>query len=499
MNHFTLHPPEITADSVTFRWSVEPASLLYRASRFTLRFPKEIDISSVSESLWWTIALICLHSHWPLLRPCKVFLPVRLGPGEVEFWSRLLDAEVATLETYRGTHRFVRAIEIVEGATLLEPLQPVQDAGRCATAFSGGKDSLLQTGILSELTRKPILVTTTSPMPPLEDHLTQRRRYVLSEITARRDVTLIEVQSDYRATWENELPIQQGYRIAVNEITDTFLYFAALLAVGVALGATHLFLASETEVQENIGINGRVVQHQHFMYSAVTQRVLQALLERAAIRYSSLTSSLHSFQVQQLLWTRYADLRDLQYSCWNVRGDDAACSRCPQCLRLALCALALGDTPERMGVELVPLLNAMHRWAPKTRDLSLPGGIVGQDLEMQTVRSIQATPLRQVLWALASRRPVRLVTPGGLGALLSYSRLRRRALSCPAGPAPGYRPGFLRLVDPLLRDSVGSIFAQHFQPEDEAAYAGILLRGDRLANWITEPIEREPRPTSPMH
>ena len=91
---------------------------------------------------------------------------------------------------------------------------------------------------------------------------------------------------------------------------------------------------------------------------------------------------------------------------------------------------------------------------------------------------------------------------GGVAAVserVPHLFLGHRALSCPAGPAPGYRPGFLRLVDPLLRDSVGSIFAQHFQPEDEAAYAGILLRGDRLANWITEPIEREPRPTSPMH
>src|SRR5258708_9176185 len=150
MNHFMLHPPEITAHSATFRWSVEPASRLYRASRFTLRFPEELEISRVPESLWWTIALICLHSQWSFLRPCKVSLPVRLGPGEVEFWSRVLDAEAATLEAHRGNHRFTRAIEIVEGATLLDPLQPVEDAGRCATAFSGGKDSLLQAGILCE-------------------------------------------------------------------------------------------------------------------------------------------------------------------------------------------------------------------------------------------------------------------------------------------------------------------------------------------------------------
>src|SRR5262245_13021931 len=313
MHHIAIDPLERSPHAVTFRWRVTPATPLYRTSQFTLQFPDWLDLSPVPDALWWTVALSCLHPHWTLLRPCRIDLPIALAPTEVEVWQRLLDAAVVTLESLRGTTRVERDIEIVadgprlDWTTALEP-------GRCATAFSGGKDSLVQTDLLTELTPRPVLVTTTSPMLPFHDHLTARRRHVLREILARRDVTLVEVKSNYRATWTNEFPHTLGYPVSVNELTDTFLYFGALLAAAAALGVPHLFLASETEVQENADLDGRVVQHPHFMYSTVTQRALAALLKPAGIRYSSLTAPLHSEQVQQLLWTRYRDLRELKYS-----------------------------------------------------------------------------------------------------------------------------------------------------------------------------------------
>src|SRR5678816_80962 len=77
-----------------------------------------------------------------------------------------------------------------------------------------------------------------------------------------------------------------------------------------------------------------------FMYSAATQRALSRLLEPYGMRYGSLTWPLYSSHVQHLLWSRYPDLSDLQYSCWLVAKDEAMCSRCRQCLRLAVVALA---------------------------------------------------------------------------------------------------------------------------------------------------------------
>src|SRR5262245_9542585 len=250
MRLITLFTPEIKDNEVTFRWRVDPETTLYRQSQFTLRFPEsaELDLARVPESLWWTVMLICLHSQWPMLRPCRVRLPIKLRSGEAECWSRLMDAAVATLEAYRGTSDFERTIDIIEdGPPLNYALTPAAttSATRCATAFSGGKDTMVQTGLLTELTPKPVLVATTSPMPPLEDHITPRRRYILDEIQRRRDVTLIEVESDFRANIDLGFAQSLGYWMSVNEFTDTFLYAGALVATGLAAGATRLVIASE--------------------------------------------------------------------------------------------------------------------------------------------------------------------------------------------------------------------------------------------------------------
>jgi hypothetical protein len=495
VNRVVIEAPQPGSNAVKFSWVVEPATGLYRRPSFTLRFPEDVDVSAVSEGLWWRIALICLHSHWPLLRPCRVEMPGRLGAGESAFWHRLSQAVATTLDAYRTAGPPDGEVEIVEGSWAMPAMTRVQETERCATAFSGGKDSLVQTGLLTELTRRPVLVATTSPLPPMEDHLTQRRHHVLSEIARRRDATLIEVHSDYRASWENGFPPRGGWPVSVNEITDTHLYFASLLAVGVALGASHLFLASEAEVQENAEVAGEVVQHPHFMYSTITQRALQALLRPAGVRYSSLTSALHSYQVQTLLWTRYADLRDLQYSCWRVRGEESTCSRCPQCLRLALCALSLGDAPGRMGIDLVRLLTSMRGWRPGSAGTgpgeSLPQAVTSRALDGEIASFLGLTPVERVARVLAHPRGRWSLRPRQLTALACYARLRRRMLAQPIRPLPGCRPGFLRLVDPLVRQGVASVYEQHFAPEDETAYAGILDRGDALVRWITEPIGGE--------
>jgi hypothetical protein len=491
MNQITLYPPEVVGHEVRFRWHVEPRTPLYTREEFTLRFPESIDLAPLPDALWWSAALTCLHSHWPLLRPCRVRLPVRLAPGTVECWSRLLDAEIATLEAYRGTNDTARQIEIIEDGPPLAVPRRLPAAGRCATSFSGGKDSLLQTGLLAELTPRPVLVAVTSPMPPMADHLTPRRRHVLESMPKRRHVDLVEVISDYRANWNNNFARDRGYPVSINEITDTFLYTAALQAAGTALGAGHLFLASETEVQENALHRGRIVQYPHYMYSAVTQRALQSLLAPLGVHYGSLTWPLHSFQVQELLWTRYRDLRDLQYSCWRVADNEATCSRCPQCLRIACTALALGDQPQHMGIDLVTLLKATADWAPECEPPegdALPRQVVRARLHAQLVRSIQSTPPRRVLAAIAFGQPGRLLNQDGWAAVGAYRRLRRRLASFPAGPRPGYRAGYLRFVDPLLRDRVGEIFATHFPAEEEANYADVLARGDALARWITAPL-----------
>jgi hypothetical protein len=493
MNVIAIHPPDRGAHEVLFRWSVSPPSGLYNKTQFTLRFPRSIDISKVPDYIWWHIALACLHCHWPLLRPCRVHLPIRLSAEETAVWERLLDAEIWTLEALAGSTRVERQIEIAQEGDLVIPGPPLPDSGRSATAFSGGKDSLVQAGILREIGPRPLLVTVTSCLPGLEDHLTPRRRAILDQVAHRGDVTLIEVHSDQRSTFDNAFADACGYPTSVNGMSDTFLYYGALLAVGAALDVPHLFLASEAEVQCNTEMDGRIIQHTHYMYSAVTQRTLQALVAQAGIRYCSLTSPLHSYQVQELLWTRYPDLSALQYSCWRVRGGDWVCNSCSQCLRIAFMILALGESPSEVGFDMVKLLNAMRDWSPKALEESshpgLPSGIVSSGLHLQAARAISRTSLRDIVREIAINTPADLSAPQVSDAISAYRALRERAMRrIPPGPPPGYRPGFIKFIDPLVRGRVAQIYAEAYEAAPKESYREILERCDALTAWILEPL-----------
>lgn len=492
MNRIELLEPEVGARSVSFRWRVEPASALYHRTSFTLEFPPGVDVSRVPPALWWRVALLCLHPHWALLRPCQVRLPVRLEPGEAEAWLRLVDAAVDTLEATRGTSDTARAVTLVEGTRPAPAWTLAPDAGRCAVAFSAGKDSLLTAGLLAELTDSPVLVTTTSELPPLHDHATERRRHVLEEVQRRRGVTLVEVKSDFRSATDNGFGDRMGYPVAVSETTDTHLYLAALLAAGLSLGATHFFVASENEVQENVERDGRVVQHTHFMYAATTLAALDAVFRPAGAAISSLTPALHAGQVQRLLVTRYPDLYGLQYSCWKVGAGESACSRCSKCLSVALGVLAAGGSPARMGIDLGRLLEAPHEFRLEDPGPSaLPGQLVGRRIREQRVRDLRAIPARRVAAALARRRLADLLSPRGARALAAWRRLRRANAGIPLRDEPGWRPGYMRFTDPLLAVRLAAIYGAAFPADPPSAYADALARSAGLAEWIASPLAGE--------
>jgi hypothetical protein len=484
MRQIHLEPPQIEGQTATFRWRVEPESALYHRTHFTLRFPPAVDLARVPERLWWDVFLICLHPHWLLLRPCRIHLPLRLGAAERAFWLQHLENGMDTLAVY-GPQQYRGQpldIEIVDGDREI-PRAPVAGNG-CAAAFSGGKDSLLQAALLSELTEHPVLVATTAPMPGTADHETARRREVFAAIQARRPVRFVEAESDFRACWNQGFAGTLGYRAGLNELTDTFLYLASTLVAGAAMGAPRIFVASECEVQDNGVIGGKIVQHLHFMYSAATQRALSRLLEPYGMRYGSLTWPLYSSHVQHLLWSRYPDLSDLQYSCWLVAKDEAMCSRCRQCLRLAVVALAAGFDPRRMGLDLEKLLKFADEWKvthvePPAAD-ALPSEIGSRRFQALTADAIRRTSLLHLAFLLADRRPLRVLAPATLRALAPFRRLKRRVRDVPPPPRIGVREGFCDWLDPELRERLVAIFRQHLPLEPRAEHSAIQERSAAL-------------------
>jgi hypothetical protein len=487
MHRIFLMPPIVERQSVTFRWRVEPETTLYRKTSFTMTFPTNIELSAIPGRLWWDIFLICLHPHWLLLRPCQIYLPLRLPTSERQFWLQLLQNGADTLAAY-GPERLrldLLGIMII-GGELEIPRTSVSGSG-FATSFSSGKDSLLQAALLCELTERPLLVTTTSPLPSLADHETERRRTVLAAIQERRNLQLVEVDSDFRSIWDNGFAGQLGYSVSVNELTDTFLYMSSLLVAGMALGSTHLFLASEAEVQMNAIVDEKIIQHMHFMYSAATQRALAQLLMPYGIRFGSLIWPLYSMQVQQLLWARYSDLCDLQYSCWRVQPGEATCSQCGQCFRIAITALASGDNPERMGIDLRKVLCHAPAYVTTTYATSiLPEDWKGTAVVRDAVCRVSLTHLASVLAkgrirTVPSREVVR--------TLWNFYRLQLLARQCPTHRRAGVRDAFFDWLDPELRDSLVRIYTHHFSREPRREHFGEYERSRALTLRATSFLE----------
>jgi hypothetical protein len=243
--------------------------------------------------------------------------------------------------------------------------------------------------------------------------------------------------------------------------------------------------------RENAEINGATIQYDQFMYSAVTMRALDALVAPFGLGYTSLIGSLYDAQVIELLWTRYGDLRDLQYSCWEAGPDGLPCHRCGKCRMVGLCALALGYSPARIGIDLVRLLNGLAEWKRRTPGLFesplLPRETckIGYDNQRNTY--IQALSTWRLAGRLLRTEPWRLVSRDGWHALHRFSTVKRELAREPTGPK-GFRAGFLAHVDPLLRDEVGRIFAERFAPEDDPKQAEMVARCDALTSWITEPL-----------
>lgn len=492
MRTITLAHPERTANRVRFAWTVDPPSELYRRGEFTLEFPPEIDLGRVPDAVWWYVAIVALQAHWLLLRPCTVRVPVRLPPGERDFWLRLLEVEAnATdlhLELTAGHLDRTFVLEDTGEAIAIPPCT----GDRFVAGFSGGKDSLAQMALLCEIGIRPILVAVNSTLPPHRDLEIPRRAEILRAIQQRRDVDLVEVYSDLRSAWENHYPRTAGFDTTVNELADFGVYVAAMIAVAYACGAPHLLLASELDSSASVERGGSIVLGRFFMTSALIVAALDRLLQRLGLRYSSAIMPLPSHQVGALLWTRYRDIADLQYSCWRATEERAHCSECDKCWGIAGWLVTLREWPGAIGLDLVHALNARRDWAPPapTADAATPTALFTGFLAMRAVRMARSTSTLDMARFIARHEPLALLRPRGWRAIAAYRRIRARAIASSGLPI-GYSPAFLRYVDPALHRSLGRIFADSFAT-DEALDAGHVERTERGLAFITKPIDPDP-------
>ncbi|HUB75469.1 MAG TPA: hypothetical protein VL977_00355 [Solirubrobacteraceae bacterium] len=486
----TLHEPEVERRTVTFRWSLDPPSELYRRTSFRLAFPEAVAIERVPLGLWWRLGLICIYPQLALLAPCRVELPIALGAREREFWLRMLDAMAANIAAYGGAPWPRRLVEIVDAGPPMPPRPLESRTDRVTAAFSGGKDSLVQAALLAELGPEPILVTVRSPVDWSVDHASAARDRAIAGIERRRSVEVVSVDSDFRSCWNNDFALSaRGYRMAVNELCDVLLYQACTLAVAAAAGSSRAFLAAEAELQYNARVGGSVVQHPHFTCSGTTQAALSALLAPHGLGIGSLTCPLHMPQVMSLLWRRYRDLADLQFSCWQAADGAQACSGCGQCSQVGLAILSEGFTPRPAGIDPVSVLLLGDSLWPAKAPQGGPALHPTRSPHDKYHDWLAAAPPRTVA-AILERDTAAAADPRRERALASYAELHARVLARPLPPPGGYAAPLLELVPDDLREPLRAIFDRHLDAAPDADFAAMLARARLLAGWISAPLCR---------
>jgi hypothetical protein len=491
MHKIYLYPPSLNGQTATFSWRVEPNVSLYRRCRFQMTFPPAVDLCKIPARLWWDVILICLHAHWLYLRPCEIHLPLKLGAPLRQFWLQHLRNCADTLDAYGPSPvEADNRIEIIDG-NLDVPYVLLKGSG-CGTAFSSGKDSLLQAALLFELSDNPLLVATTSPLPPLEDHGTKRRRDVFETIQKRRNPRFVEVTSDFRSIWDNSFGALRGFRIGVNEVTDTFLYTSSLLLAGAALGITRLFVASESELQDTALISGKIIQHSHFMYTAATQRSLARILAPHGLNFGSLTWPLHTLQVQQLLWRRYPDICDLQYSCWRTGAGQATCSQCEQCMRIAFTALASGDDPQRMGIDISKVIRFAATWEPfeaRSTAPRFPQDDAADRLSVRVIAMIKQTSPVHLANVLIRKRKDGAALRDIMRTISEFRLLRRRPMTALQPESMGVREAYFDWLDSDLRPKLVSIYTDNFAVEPRRKHIEHYERSNALTFRATSCLD----------
>jgi 7-cyano-7-deazaguanine synthase in queuosine biosynthesis len=482
-----LHEPQLGKHEVVFGWDVTPRSSLYCRTNFRLEFAPQVAAERVPDALWLRLMMLCLYPHWALMAPCRVDLPARLEPGERDFWLRLIEAAAVNLEQYGRDASGDRTVELVECGPPLPPTVLSDGNQRVTAAYSGGKDSLVQTALLAELTEQPLLVTTTSPVRWANDHRGAARQRALDGITQRRGLDVVEIRSDFRSCWDNNHPLLSGCTIRVNELCDVLLYQATALAVAAANRISRAFLASEADLQTNVRRGGMVVQHSHFASSAVTQTAVSALMRPFGIALGSLLYPLHMHQVMALLWRRYPDLADLQFSCWQAENGEQACGRCGQCAQVAVAVLSEGHSPTAVGIDPLRLLRADATWQDtRRRGAQRAAERSGRNNYERWIRDTPTSAVKAILTA----DPL-VPDDGVMRALAVYDRIRRREMRRPAPPPGGYIRGFLDFIDPDLRGGLESIFDEHLDAAPDEDFTAVVGRSRVLADWIAAPLEHD--------
>ena len=144
-----------------------------------------------------------------------------------------------------------------------------------------------------------------------------------------------------------------------------------------------------------------------------------------------------------------------------MQPGEAACSKCEQCFRIAITALASGDNPERMGIDLHKVLG--H--APDYITTTYATSVLPENWPAVVRDAVCRVSLTYLAYVLAKGKIRMLVSRAVFRIVWDFYRLQLLARQAPRHRRAGVREAFFDWLDPELRDALVAIYTHHFPRE----------------------------------
>lgn len=327
-----LECPEITGDTVTFRWSQSEPNPFQRANTFSIRY-EGLDLSRFRQDLFVEVFLgLQLKVFAAYARPVELIAPDPVVRSTWQFWKTFHRAELVTLSPLSDIDSY-------------EPWrnQPSLTPGtKNAIFFGGGRDSIAMTSILAELDgpNQVMLFQAIAPLnpdPKLEATLEARQEAVmLRPVREQLGVSTQRFWTDYQAiflrTAETQRPHLELYTVGA---------LPAMLARGIELATFCIEWNGYAFSFDAIG-------NRRFHYAASRPEVL-AMQSRhyrrvlgAHLDVTDLNMLLTSLTAMKIVIERYPEALPLIVMCTLAEVDQRWCYHCAKCMWYGIYSLALG-------------------------------------------------------------------------------------------------------------------------------------------------------------
>lgn len=326
-----VDPPYVDGDRVLFSWGQSAPNPYQRANEFWFRY-EGIDLSSFTIDLWHEIFLAMqLRVFAGFGEPVEIHFAAPVPAPSIAYWQAFHDADQVTLGPIAGVDTY---------QPISKPIEHRQC--RAAIFYGGGKDSMLSTGMLTELygDDQVLLIQYVAPITPtagaMAMHERRQERHMLAPVRRLRNVATQRVFTNFLANLTETgiklrphrqfytvgaLPVMLTYGVRESTFGDNRTDFAILRKSDG--GYDFKFPGSRPEVL--------AAQTKHY------QRVLQFdhVLNNITFPYAT-------DQNQLLLIKRYPELLPATVPCTHGNSSERFCHRCYKCLVWAIWGLGAG-------------------------------------------------------------------------------------------------------------------------------------------------------------